>query len=493
MASAPFLISPAARVGQNAFDQPAVEIMAAPESPEMPNDAVTGKPEISRQVQYLVPHRFIIEPKPFPVENTLAANDDGVGQGTAASEAVLLQVLYFGKKSEGPCRDILVEKLLLTGNMTTRLAGNCRMAKNHRAGDLKIRGGIDGYAAPSFRDAHRSGYDEENPWGGLFQSPRRKHRLGENEAAAVQYRQFGPIDLGNYIIDLSCMAGRQKMLHGGNGIPCRADCGRKPGIYHIADSCMDRDRRRYICPHEENTAIDGGRLDKEIDRPSRMEADAVEADAVPESALERHVVNSIITATDYNFFQNAGTSRQRGERRDLNPGGFLDISRAGLKIKIYSDRLPVGLVPQDKPATCMLLYAASAKEADMPENRENRPLGELFSELSQELRTLFQQEMDLFRTEMQSKMVQMVKDVAALGIGGILLYSGFLTLIAAIVFGVAEFIPLWLAALLVAIVFLAVGFAFVQKGRKELTKMKMMPEKSAETLKETARWAKTLK
>jgi len=127
------------------------------------------------------------------------------------------------------------------------------------------------------------------------------------------------------------------------------------------------------------------------------------------------------------------------------------------------------------------------------QDKRDKPLGELFTELTQELRTLFQQEMDLFRTEINEKLVQLLKDVAALGIGAVLLYTGFLTLTAALVFGLAEFMPLGLSALIVAVVFLAIGSVFVQKGRKDLAKMRMVPEKSTETLKETAQWAKTLK
>lgn len=127
------------------------------------------------------------------------------------------------------------------------------------------------------------------------------------------------------------------------------------------------------------------------------------------------------------------------------------------------------------------------------QDKRDKPLGELFTELTQELRTLFQQEMDLFRTEIMEKLIQLLKDVAALGIGAVLLYTGFLTLTAALVFGLAEFMPLGLSALIVAVVFLAIGFVFVQKGRKDLAKMRMVPEKSTETLKETAQWAKTLK
>jgi len=127
----------------------------------------------------------------------------------------------------------------------------------------------------------------------------------------------------------------------------------------------------------------------------------------------------------------------------------------------------------------------------MAEKMETRPLSELFTELSQETRTLIKQEMDLVRVELSEKISHIVKDVAALGLGGVLLYSGFLTLIAAIVLGLAVFMPLWLAALLVSILIMVVGFVLVQKGRKDLVNMEMKPKKSTETFKETAKWAKT--
>ena len=122
---------------------------------------------------------------------------------------------------------------------------------------------------------------------------------------------------------------------------------------------------------------------------------------------------------------------------------------------------------------------------------EHKPLAELFTELSHETRTLIKQEMELARIELSQKVTQIVKDVAALGIGGILLYSGFLTLIAAIVLGVAVFIPLWLSALLVSILFIGMGAILLQKGRKDLVHMEMVPRKSTETFKETVKWAKS--
>ncbi|WP_054695182.1 phage holin family protein [Geotalea toluenoxydans] len=71
-----------------------------------------------------------------------------------------------------------------------------------------------------------------------------------------------------------------------------------------------------------------------------------------------------------------------------------------------------------------------------------------------------------------------------------MLYAGLLTFIAAMVFGLAVFIPLWLSALLISIVFIGIGGALLVKAKKDVSQMKLTPEKSKETFKETAQWAK---
>ncbi|HBG05287.1 MAG: hypothetical protein A2075_20770 [Geobacteraceae bacterium GWC2_58_44] len=128
----------------------------------------------------------------------------------------------------------------------------------------------------------------------------------------------------------------------------------------------------------------------------------------------------------------------------------------------------------------------------MPEKRE-RSIGELFSELTQELRALLRQELELFTAEMKEKMAKVAKDAVAIGAGGVLIYFGSLLLLAAIVLGLATFMPAWGAALLVAIAFIGIGFALVQKGRKDLAQMEKKPVQTTESLKETAKWAKSLR
>lgn len=127
----------------------------------------------------------------------------------------------------------------------------------------------------------------------------------------------------------------------------------------------------------------------------------------------------------------------------------------------------------------------------MRESQDTRSLAELFSELRRETGNLFRKEMELLKTELSEKMMVVAKDVAAIAVGGVLLFSGFLTLLAAIVAGMALFLPVWLAALITGLLFILIGFAFIQKARKDMKQLKLKPEKSSETFKETAQWLKT--
>lgn len=125
------------------------------------------------------------------------------------------------------------------------------------------------------------------------------------------------------------------------------------------------------------------------------------------------------------------------------------------------------------------------------DRKDNLSLGELFNELTVELRNLLRQELELGKAEISQKLVRLVKDFAALGIGAVLAYTGLIVLIAALVLGVGVFIPLWVSALIIGSIITFVGFLLIQKGRKDLKEASLTPEVTAETLKETAKWAKS--
>lgn len=128
----------------------------------------------------------------------------------------------------------------------------------------------------------------------------------------------------------------------------------------------------------------------------------------------------------------------------------------------------------------------------MPEKPE-KTIVQLISELTQDARRLFRQEMELFTAEMKQKLVELAKDAVGIGIGVFLLYLGSLVLVAAIVLGLATALQAWGAALVVAAALLAAGLALVGTASKDLTQMEKRPEQTQQALKETVQWAKTLR
>jgi uncharacterized membrane protein YqjE len=126
----------------------------------------------------------------------------------------------------------------------------------------------------------------------------------------------------------------------------------------------------------------------------------------------------------------------------------------------------------------------------MEQSRDDRSLGELFSELSRQTSTLIRQEVALAKVEMKQKGAEVGKDVGMMAAGGALAYAGLLALIATVIIILAEFIPWWLSALIVSLVVLGVGGMLIQRGMSALKQTSIAPEQTIETLKEDKEWAK---
>ncbi len=121
---------------------------------------------------------------------------------------------------------------------------------------------------------------------------------------------------------------------------------------------------------------------------------------------------------------------------------------------------------------------------------DNRSLGELFSELAQETSTLVRQEVNLAKVEMSDKASRAGKHLGTLAAGGALAYAGLLAILAGIIYLLNEVMPLWLAALLVGLVVVFVGYLLVKRGLDALKREDFTPRQTIETLKEDQQWAK---
>lgn len=118
--------------------------------------------------------------------------------------------------------------------------------------------------------------------------------------------------------------------------------------------------------------------------------------------------------------------------------------------------------------------------------QDDRSIGALVSELSQETTTLLQQEIALAKTEMSEKVSQVSTGLVSLAIGGLVLFAGILVLLDALVFGLGELMPLdltpWLPALIVGVIVTVIGAILLQKGRSNLQTTNLMPQRTAASL-----------
>jgi hypothetical protein len=123
---------------------------------------------------------------------------------------------------------------------------------------------------------------------------------------------------------------------------------------------------------------------------------------------------------------------------------------------------------------------------------EERSIGELFGELSQDVGLLVRQEAQLAKTEMQAKLSKVTTDLVALATGGIVALVGGLALTAAVILLLIDPVGLepWLAALLVGAVMGLVGGVMVQRGLKDLKSTDPTPRRTVETIKDDIQWAK---
>ena len=124
------------------------------------------------------------------------------------------------------------------------------------------------------------------------------------------------------------------------------------------------------------------------------------------------------------------------------------------------------------------------------DSKDDRSLGELFSELAQDTSTLVRKEVQLAKTEMSQKASRVGKDVGFLAVGGAVAYAGLLAVLAGVIVLLGQVIPMWLSALLVGLVVAGVGYFLVRRGLDALKREDLAPRQTIETLKEDQQWAK---
>ncbi|MEV5339610.1 phage holin family protein [Streptomyces sp. NPDC052676] len=126
-----------------------------------------------------------------------------------------------------------------------------------------------------------------------------------------------------------------------------------------------------------------------------------------------------------------------------------------------------------------------------PESRgQDRSMGELLSEVTSDIQTLFRQEIELAKAEIRQEATKAGKAGGMYGGAGFAGYMVALFASLAAVFGLANVMDAAWAALIVTALWAGIGAVLFVMGRSRMREVSPKPEQTVETLKEDARWAR---
>jgi uncharacterized membrane protein YqjE len=128
-----------------------------------------------------------------------------------------------------------------------------------------------------------------------------------------------------------------------------------------------------------------------------------------------------------------------------------------------------------------------------PENElRDHSTGELLKQLSNETTTLVRQEIELMKAELAAKAKPAGIGAGMFGGAGLFGLGAFLTLTAFFVVLLDGAMAIWLAALIVAVVYGAIAGVLALQGKQKVKEATpVAPEQTMESVKEDVQWAKT--
>ena len=130
--------------------------------------------------------------------------------------------------------------------------------------------------------------------------------------------------------------------------------------------------------------------------------------------------------------------------------------------------------------------------ADNNNDLREHGTGELLKELSDHTTTLVRQEIELAKAELGEKGKKAGLGAGMFGGAGLFGVFALAALTTCIIVALDSAMPLWLAALIVAVVYGAIGAVLALQGRNKVQEAgPPVPEQATESVKEDVQWTKT--
>jgi hypothetical protein len=135
-------------------------------------------------------------------------------------------------------------------------------------------------------------------------------------------------------------------------------------------------------------------------------------------------------------------------------------------------------------------YPVGAEPVDHQQSESTQSLGALMSEISKDLSTLMRQEVELAKVELKEEVAKAGKGAGMLGAAGFAGYLFIVLLSFAAAYGLGSQIGYGWGTLIVAAIWAVIGAVLFVLGRSRLRRVSPKPERTIQTLKEDAQWAR---
>jgi uncharacterized membrane protein YqjE len=146
-----------------------------------------------------------------------------------------------------------------------------------------------------------------------------------------------------------------------------------------------------------------------------------------------------------------------------------------------------GPVPDDGPGT-----EPRVSDVGRPPNEQNdKSLADLLNDFGKEMTTLLHQELELAKAELTAKGKRLGTGAGLLGAAAIAAFLALAALTTCAIVALSAAVPLWLAALIVALLLLGVASLLGLRGRADIQRASPpVPEQAVESTKENMAWLK---
>jgi uncharacterized membrane protein YqjE len=125
-------------------------------------------------------------------------------------------------------------------------------------------------------------------------------------------------------------------------------------------------------------------------------------------------------------------------------------------------------------------------------NQQDRPVGELVKELSEQTSTLVRKEVELAKAELAEKGKKAGLGAGMFGGAGLFGFFAFAGLTATFILALSEAVAPWLAALIVTVVYGAIAGVLALQGKNKVKEAgPPVPEAAVDSTKEDVAWIKT--